>query len=208
MELTVTEALVKLKLANKKLEDSANKVTLGYVSSKGAKTVPAGYANVDEFKKEVQSKLESVQGLMVFRDRLKKAVVESNAKTVVTVASETMSVAEAIERKQAVKFRKEYVARLEVGYNQLTSQVDKNNASLDVRADEFLVKVFGTNPVAEQDKQSARKNFVELNTCYVVGYDGMRSHIDKMKKSIEDFESNVDSALSVVNAKTLVNILD
>lgn len=206
---TVTEALVKLKLGAKKIFDATAGTITGSVSTKAANVAPGGFKTVDEFKTEIKKRFESVAGLITFRDKLKKAIVESNAKTNVVVGKKTMTVAEAIETKASVENRKLLLDKLVTEWKALERDVNQKNANLEARADQYVTQLFNQNAGAtDVDKANARKSFIENNTALIVTHDSIRGSIEKLKEEIEDFETNVDVALSIVNATTKVTVED
>lgn len=207
-KLTVTEALVKLKLTEKKLAHVTTNLFVGLNTTRGAKALPHNFKNVDEAKAHAQAQLDSVNGLLTYRNKLKEAIVTSNANTNVTVGNVSMSVAQAIENKQSVKHKKELLTKLERDWVGLTGNAERHNAQLDRQVDDYLAKIFvgkETNS-DETARQTARKNWLEANTMLVVAPDNVKETIERLRSSLEDFESNVDVALSVVNAQTFINI--
>lgn len=207
---TVTEALAKLKLTNKKIENATSQVLIGYTVTGGNKTVPPGFRDQEEFKKEVKARLDSAAGLVAFRDKLKKAVVESNARTKVVVGKKEMTVAEAIETKASIKNRKALCLHLTNNLMMMKTRVATHNASLDGKADEHVSKTFGASAatVPEADRAACREAYLKNNTAYLVTHDSLESYTDQLRDEIEDFEMNVDVALSVVNARTEIHVPD
>lgn len=208
-EYTVTEALVKLKLANKKTEDATRYTVTGVVATKAAVVPPAGFKNVEDFKSEIKARLDSVTGLIGFRDKLKKAVVESNARTEVVVGGKIMTVAEAIETKHSIAAKKALLNKLVTEWRALEAVADQKNATLEQRADQYITQLFSQNVGAsEADKATARKNFIENNTALILTHDVTKGYVEQLKADIDNFETNVDIALSVVNATTKVTVED
>lgn len=205
-KFTVTEALVKLKLSDKKINDAREAGLVGYTTSRGNKAVPAGFPNVDEYKKEVKRRLDSSLGLINFRDNLRKEVINSNARTVVKVGTKEYTVAQAIELKQGLAYKKALRDKMQKQLATLDQQVNQNNASLDARADQHLVQLFQNSTVAQTEKDSARKHYIDNNTAYVETHEDVRKAIQRLTEEIDEFESNVDVALSVVNANTFVEV--
>lgn len=206
---TVTEALVKLKLASKKIEDSIIGNLTGVLATKGATVAPAGFKSVEDYKSEVKKRLDSTNGLIEFRDKLKKAIVESNARTSVSVGRKTMTVAEAIETKHSIAAKKLLLEKMVNDWRNLETQVTQRNSNLEARADQYVTQLFQQNPSAtEGDKVLARKSFIENNAAIIVTHDTIRESIERLKNDIDDFETNVDVALSVVNATTTVSVAD
>lgn len=206
---TVTEALVKLKLATKKIQDATAYTLTGFVGTKGALIAPASFKNLDEFKNEIKKRLDSTKGLIDFRDRLKKAIVESNARTSVVVGRKTMTVAEAIETKNSIASKKQLLEKMVNDWRSLEAQVAQKNANLEARADQYVTALFQQNASANDvDKANARRNFIDNNTTVIVTHEATRDVIEKLKEEIDDFEANVDVALSVINATTKLNVED
>lgn len=204
---TVTEALVKLKLTIKKIDDAIAVIPLGYVGMQGSSVCPAGFKTIQEFKDEVKAKIDSAYGLIAFRDNLKKAIVKSNAETQVNIGKKTMTVAEAIETKHSIASKKTLLDKLSVTYKALESQVEAKNSSLEARADQYVTQLFQQNPSAtDTDKANARKNFISNNTAIVVTHEKLKDVITKLKEDIDEFETNVDVALSICNANTFIEV--
>lgn len=208
-ELTVTEALNALKLTNKKIEDATGRVVIGFVTTAGSKNVPAGFSSRDEYVNEIQSRLDSVNGLVRYRDNLKKAVVVSNARTTVKIGSAEMTVAQAIEQKESITYKKKLLNHLETQFNTAQQQVDRHNATLEGRADEFVTKVAAAGQtMTAEERMNTRKRWIEENTASLVTANNTRKTIDSLREEISNFESNVDVSLSVVNAKTVITVED
>lgn len=208
-QLTVTEALSKLKHVKKQIEDGTNTIILGYVATSDKAPAPAGFATQEAFQKEAKSRMDRVRDLVKFQRNLKKAIVKSNASTEVNVGASVMTVAEAIERKNSIAFDKKLVQSLKNGWATLSKQVDSANASLEGRADKFVVDAYG---LAAKDKDTdvmgARAKWIETNKAKFVGLDNPQALIEKLEKDVYEFESQVDTALSVKNATTVISVED
>lgn len=204
---TVTEGLVKLKLASKKITDATNYVVTGAVATKGANVAPGGFKNPEDFKSEVKQRLDSVAGLIAFRDKLKFAIVQSNAATRVQVGKRSLTVAEAIETKQSLTAKKALLNKMVNEWTLLERDVTNRNQNIEQRADAYVAQLFAQNTAATQaEKDAARRNFIENNTAVIVTHDSVKTAIAQMKSEIDDFEANVDVALSVVNAHTELEV--
>jgi hypothetical protein len=206
-EFTVTEALVRLKLTKKKIEDAKGRLMLGLVATKDKVPLPVGYKTEEEFKKECNARMDQIRGLMRFKKNLKDALVKSNAATQVNVGSSTMTVAEAIERKNSIKDDKELLQSLRLGWNQISTAMERENNSVEPKADKFIQETFGKAEGSNhQEALAMRSKFIENNKPRFVGLDNAESLIKKLEEEIYEFESNVDVALSVKNSSTLVTV--
>lgn len=211
-ELTLTEALVKLKLVEKKIEQANQQLVAGVVTV--GSNVPVGFKSQEEFKQEVKKRIDSVEGLIKFRDNLKSAIVKANATTNVTIGSKSMTIAEAIERKNSIKFRKTLVGQLANQWVQLEKAVTQQNANLEIRADQFLTGMFGNkessqSPEEKQAERAAvRSTWLTNNRAGILTNDKVKQIVEELDKEITDFETNVDVALSVANAQTKIVVSD
>lgn len=208
MELTVTEALVKLKHLNKKIGDATGNVYVGYASSKGNAGLPAGFKSVEHVKQEIKSRLDSVDGLIRFRDKLKSALVQSNAVTKINLAGNEISVAEAIEKKDSIKYKKELLKKLRDDLKNVEGAVNRNNSTIEQRADDFISKLYASSAATQEERMESRRKWIESNLGYVVTNDELSKKIKELEEEIDFFENNVDTTLSVSNAKTVINVTD
>jgi len=206
--LTITEALVKLKLTAKKIVDAQAKLHIGIVSTKGSNTVPPGFKSQDEFRSEIKSRIDTVTGLIRYRDKLKNSIILSNAKTNVVIDGKTMTVAEAIEFKQSVALKRGLYEHLNKHQTILNDQVNKNNANLDARADEYITKLFQGAVAGEEERRTARENWVNNNKAFAVTDDTLKKTVEHLGEEISNFMAEVDTTLSVANAKTVIEIVE
>lgn len=207
--LTLTEALVKLKQTEKKITQATSQAMVGVVSV--GSNVPPGFKSQEEFKAEVKRRIDSVEGLIKFRDALKSSIVRANANTTVVVGSQTMTIAEAVERKNSIKFRKELIGHLSNQWNTLEKAVSQQNVSLENRADQFLAQLFGNREKTEDsqnERNQTRSTWISNNTVRILSHDKVKSIVEEMDREVSDFEANVDVALSVANAKTEIVVPD
>lgn len=200
---TITEALLKLKITSKKITDAVEELLVGFTTTNSKTVVPVGFKNQEEFKKEAGSRIDRVSDLIRFRDRLKGAIVSSNATTRVKVGQQEMTVAEAVERKQSITFKKLVLSKLQSNLVTLENGANQRNSQLDRQADEFIK---GLTTAAESDRLQMRKTWIESNLTVLVTADNLRSTIEKLQNEIEEFETNVDVALSVSNARTEIEV--
>jgi hypothetical protein len=96
--LTVTKALVELKLLDSRIHNGIAK--LSSVEVIEGDRPPSGFKSVDEFNQAATSLLQSVQDLISRRQKIKNAIVKSNAVALVTIGRAEMTVAEAIDKIQ------------------------------------------------------------------------------------------------------------
>ena len=206
MKMTNTQALVELKLLDKKISDASARTIVGHVTNKSNKVTPQGYKNEEEFLKDIQARLDTALGLIEYRDKLKAKLAESNAKTLVKIGSEEMTVASAISRKNTLKSKLDLYNRIKQGLLQAQSQVDTHNSRLPALADDHVTKAFANIQTELDVRNNAREAFIRKNENTLLTTDKVKATIDKLEREIDEFNSSVDIALSVSNATNFIEI--
>jgi len=141
MKLTLTEALVKLKLYDKKIEKKYQTLSIGKIidiqKGKNSKLLYSDL-EMDNFKNEAKSYIDSIKQLIKNRAILKSKIVEANAKTKVIIANKEYSIAEAIERKNSIECDKELVRTLSDILENAKSKVLNHNQMVENEVDEMI----------------------------------------------------------------------
>ena len=102
MSISVARALVELKTLDNRINKMISSTT--WVTYK-TKNINYGFTEED-FKKKTQAEHQSLNDLIKRRNAIKNAIVLSNATTNVQVAGQTMTVAQAIEYKQTITYKR------------------------------------------------------------------------------------------------------
>lgn len=203
-EISVARALVELKMTDARLDKAINQLQI--TSYKVGKKLVGGITEED-FTKEAKARLDQYLALLKNRQTLKAAIVKSNAITLVKIAEVEMTVAQAIERKSSIKFEKAAVAKLLSDFNKFTVEVNKTNLIVQGRLDDQAKSILGKDAKdrgAEYD--DFVKTFLANNQATLIDPVGVLKKVEELGKGIEDFESDVDIALSESNAKTVLTL--
>lgn len=163
---------------------------------------------IQDFKdKVIKSSFDKVEELIKRRQRIKSAIVKSNATTDVEIAGNKMSVAEAIERKMSIEYDRDFLNKLKQQYSTALLNIERNNATLTERADAQINALYQNKENVDPVKiQSLRNDFIDENTFDLIDPVNIKAKIDKLEKEIEDFEVEVDFKLSESNATTFIEI--
>lgn len=205
MALTIHHALMELKTLDKRITRALGNKFVGY--RVGDLGVVQNYKSNEDFIKEAKASIDSVQGLINRRNEIKKKLIASNAVTEITVAGVTMTVAEAIDRKDAISYDKQLYNTLRNQYN--TVQRDLLNAEvvmnqkIDARSNEM-----GANgsKVNSSELQEIERMVERRYKPAIIDPIEIVKQMDTLIESIEKFEAEVDAALSVSNAKTMIDV--
>lgn len=206
--MTIHQALVELKTLDKRFESSieegewvvANKHSNGKI----------GGIDVKDFVENIKSRHQKVTTLIARAEAIKRAVVNSNAVTKVTIAGKEYTVAEAIDMKNnGIERLRLLVCRLNRDYSLAKAAADRaNGAELERRADDYVRTMIGNTDVKgmTEEVKRLRDEFIKAQTMELVDPIGVLKQMEQLNEQINAFEVNVDSALSVSNALTTIEI--
>lgn len=207
-KMTVHKALAELKIIDSRIErsiDDAQFCVANKHSNEKINGIP-----VEDAKRLMVGSYDKASDLIKRRNAIKRAVVLSNAKTIVAIADREYTVAEAIEMKNhGIDFEELLLAELKDQYLDAKAMLLKENGqSLSDRADKFVVDMYGTKDVKvnPDDVEKARKSFIESNTYDLIDPLDMQKKIEELETRISEFKAEVDAALSVSNAITEITV--
>lgn len=206
--MNVHQALAELKMMDKRIV-AATREPEWVVTNKHSNTKING-VEVKNWIEDTKSKYNKVLDLIRRRDAIKRAVVNSNAVTKITVAGKEYTVAEAIDRKNnGVEYQKNLIARLNHDYVMAKTNADRaNGVELERRADEHVRIMFGNSDMKGSSAEAVRvrNEFIAAQTTDIIDPIGVVAEMDKMSEEVNSFLMNVDAALSVSNALTVITV--
>lgn len=204
-KMTVHKALAELKT----LDDRINSEITGSVfvrANRHNNTKIFGKA-IPDFMADTESSYQSVKALINRRNAMKRAVVLSNAITKVEIGGVEYTIAEAIEmNNHGMENLVDLRDCLREQYSSVKRMVESENGEKLVKACEnYIQATFGTKEkVNNPDIETAQKVYMANNTYDIVtGFD-IEKVIKELTDRIDAFKAEVDSALSVSNALTVI----
>lgn len=209
-KMTIHRALAELKTMDDRITKAIDDVTYVVAVKHSAEKING--VPVAEFKENIKSGYQKVQSLMARRDAMKRAVVMSNANTKVTVAGKEYTVAEAIEMHNHGMEYKKYL-RNKLVSQQRTAQanMDANSGeALEKKAEQYVLSVISAQPkdskmsVDGEAMKALRKTYIENNTYDLIDPIGVTKVMENLLDEINEFETEVDAALSCSNATTVI----
>ena len=208
-KMSVTRALATLTNVEEKIQKRIEALNTIHIA-KGTdanRQIPGSIQSVEDFEKSAQADFQGVQDLLAVRDDLKAKVVQSNAVTKVEIAGESMTVAQAIERKRTIVFKELLLGKLKSQYNHAQVRLNRDTQEFEAKLEAARA------PYVQRDKapDAAQLAVVEapvrsMGTPSIVDPLGLADRIRSLEAEIEDFKSNVDFVLSESNARTEVEI--
>lgn len=204
-KMSVHQALAELKTLNARITKASKEVFINYAVNNNPKV---GGIDREDAETTMKSNLQSVKQLIENRKRLKEAIVASNAAVKVTIGGVEYTVASAIERKALINHEQDLLRMLEVQYNNALAYVNKINEDLPAKAEKYIATLTAsdkTNRTADEIKDLAN-DYIKRNTVELVDPNNLKVEIETLRKSIEDFLTEVDFKLSELNATTLIDV--
>lgn len=208
--MTVHKALAELKILGGRIEGA---ILSGYfvITKKNNQDTVKG-KTVEQYKAKTTEAFQKASDLIRRRNAIKNAVVVSNAKTMVKIGDKEYTVVEAIEKKNhGMDY---YIQLRDILRQQLSKQkteLEKHNASLQQKAEQFAVAMMGGKDVkdvkTDSDEYVASMNtYIKANTMTLLDPLGIEAKIEELDDMINTFLPEVDAALSVSNAVTTITV--
>lgn len=204
-EITVTRALTQVKTLDERIAKFAtgNEPLLSY--KVGQKS--AGGRPIQEVEQTIQAGYQSVTDLIAQRNRLKAAIIRSNAETKVTIAGVTMTVAEAIERKGSIRLDTALLQSMRSQLGAATAKVEQLNRAMEADLQQLMTAAVGKDrQVSEAELSAIRDPFVAQKQATLIDPLDLAKQISVLDRIITEFNSEVDFVLSESNATTKIVI--
>ena len=204
-KMTVHKALAELKT----LDDRINSEITGsvFVRANRHNNMKIFGFSFPDFMADTESSYQSVKALINRRNAMKRAVVLSNAITKVEIGGVEYTVAEAIEmNNHGMENLVELRNCLREQYSSVKRMVESENGDKLVKACEnYIQATFGTKEkINNPDIEMAQKVYMTSNTYDIVTGLDIEKVIKELTDRIDAFKAEVDSALSVSNALTVI----
>ena len=209
-KMTIHKALAELKT----MDDRINKTirSTSYVLAAKHSAEKINGVKVNNFKEQMRSGYQKVTDLIKRRDAMKRAVVLSNATTKVKIGDNEYTVAEAIEMKNhGMEFRSALLRQMNSDYIAAQNDLARNGGeALEKKSEQYVLAVIAAQP--KNSKMSAdsdvmkglRQTYIENNTYDLIDPLDITKVMEALDAEINEFNAEVDAALSVSNALTVI----
>lgn len=209
-KISVTRALVELK----RLDERINKAIASglfvarTVGRDTNKKVVGSSDSVTAVEQRIQGSFDKVASLIANREKVKSALVMSNATTHVQVMGRSLTVAEAIELKSTVAFRTAFAAAMRNQLLQERAQIERANAQLDIEIETSLNALYGTDRTKIDAETAKSVGDVKKSQKEVALLDPSKieTKIEAVEADILNLSSELDFVLSESNAKTEIEV--
>lgn len=201
-KMTIHRALGEIKLYDKKIVDLLDK---DFVLASKKRIGKVHGIDVEKYKEEMKANLQSLRALMRNRQILKSAIAKSNETTVVTIGGETMTVLDAIERKNFMNMRMSVVNTLKAQFNRADREVRAYEDNLQANLENYIKNT--TKELNNKDLiDSLTESYKNLNEVVMIDPNNLRTVIEEMTKENDQFNTEVDYVLSESNSNTFIEV--
>ena len=204
-KMTVHKALAELKTLDDRINTAIGESV--FVRANRHNNTKIFGKTIEEFKADSAASLMSATALINRRNAMKRAVVLSNAVTKVEIGGVEYTVAEAIEmNNHGMENLVDLRDCLREQYSSVKRMVESENGDKLVKACEnYIQATFGTKEkINNPDIEMAQKVYMTNNTYDIVTGLDIEKAIKELTDRIDTFKAEVDSALSVSNALTVI----
>lgn len=209
-KMTVHAALAELKTMDGRIEKAIRESCFVTAVKKSAEKIKG--VTVTEFKNKMKSNYQKVDDLIKRRNAIKRAIVLSNATTMVTISDKQFTVAEAIEMKNhGIEFKRSLLNAISMQYDMAQADITRNSGeALEKRAEKYITDIINAQPkdskmsADTEAMKSLRETYLNNNSFELIDPLNVVDVMERFDSEINDFLVKVDSTLSVSNALTVI----
>jgi len=206
-QMTIHRALAELKLIDSRIEKAISVIEPTGVMQTNKQV--NGFFKKEDFEAEAKAKLQSVVDLIDRKNKIKSAIVTANGVTQVEISGAKMTIADAINFKSVIVFKKNLIATLIKKHNAVKSKFTVENEKINNIALENAKIMIGKqddNKVkpTDEDVKNIVEPFVKRNEFHLVDPLRVEELTEKLQNEVNNFEIEVDAVLSEINAITII----
>ena len=171
----------------------------------GKEMVGCGLSEEDLIK-AVQTNKDSIINLTSRRHAIKRAITFVNATTEITVAGKTMFICEAIDRRTFYREHLEVLKQISANIVGARTFAEREKVKLETVREKRIADFVASQTVTAELLASMNDEFNATHQIKEIYPHNVKEWIEKELEFIMEFVSDVDYALSEVNAKTELTV--
>lgn len=202
--MLVTQVLNELKLIGNRIDRTLdNAQFIASAKTSGKNVTPS--KSKEDFEKEAKGSLDSANDLIDRRERMKAALIQSNAETKAEICGRVLSIAKIIDMKDSMGYYRKLLTKMKAQYSLAVSQMERSNAKLEDQIDGIVKQNFSKEAkVSESDYESIAIPVRRANECSLVDPLKLKNEMERLERFIEEFDSNVNTVLQTSNCVTYI----
>lgn len=206
--MNIHKALSEKKILDSRIEKEI--LSTSFVGSHVVNNDRVSGVNIKDFIDNAKSKMDKIRDMIARRDAIHRGVQQSNAVTKVKIGGSEYTVAEAIWMNEyGTTLLSKLKDTISQQYNKELLKVDSANIQLEQDADNFVKSVYDSNKDSKRDPDTIakiRSDYIESRRYELVDPINAAKTIDELEDKIQNFLSEVNTALSTSNAITEITI--
>lgn len=204
-EITLTEALATLKVLRSKQENLVRTGSFVGVSVREK----VGSQELETAKAQFQSEFDRLKATSTQIQEIGSKLYQANSETKVVVGGKTYTLAEAIYRKAHLQTEAEHLRVLKAALSRAEVQAAKARETAEKRADQQVENLLAgrtkDNDVAAM-AVDMRNKLVQDEKITLVDPNRLGDYVLKLEEDLVTFSTEVDVAISLVNATTKISV--
>jgi len=203
MKLTITEAIAKIKVLEKRIKKEKTRLEVGKI----VKAIDVDSQENRNYLKELEAQFQSINDLTNNYMKIKAKIAESNASTKIKIGDLEMTIVEALERKNKLDDEISFWERLLSDYNELANRVEYNNEQVMETINKMLeTKFSGESKTSAKDAIELKEQLYNADKYTLLTSDKVVKGIKNKVEELTEFAEQIDTKLSIVNATTYIEI--
>ncbi len=199
--MSVTKALAELKLLRKRISANLDDAHFMVMKTKRSNL------DVEKFTTEAKASYQSYTDLLDRYNKIKAAIVKSNAMASVYIAGKEYTVAEAVEKKRSIDMYKNMLMHMEMEYTRVKAQYEQHCMMEEQRVERLITTELSKEAKTNVDVvKQLRETFLADNSAEIIDPLKLETKIRALRKEIEEFETSVDWTLSESNSVTMITL--
>lgn len=204
-KITITRALAEIKLLQKRIDDKiSNLMVVGY-QQYGKMQDLYSHMEISAFEKQAKEELQSVEDLMNRITLIKTAIDKSNSTTIVKICGKEMTIQEALVEKKFIENKKDLLSKLKNLKDKANRGFQNCVERVNSEVDELRKSLVSENSNKETI-EAVCSSTMELKYPKMVDPCDLTKRVESLENDIEDFENNIDYALSESNSVTYIEV--
>jgi hypothetical protein len=201
--ISITRALAELKLLDSRINRAIEAIKFAVCVTKKTNF----NVNKNDFSAQTSADYQSINDMIDRREKMKAAIMKSNSVTLVKIGSKELTVSDAIDMKHTINYKKYILEKLREQRLSTTREFETHKSKVKQAIDANITQICSRDvkpdPATIQD---LTEMFYKNDPCEIFDPLGLDKLIAQLNAEIEDFELNVDFALSESNSLTTVEI--
>lgn len=202
-KISITRALAELKLLDNRICRAIEEIKFAVCVTKKTNF----NINKNDFTAQTTAAYQSINDLMNRREKIKTAIMNSNAVTRVKIGAKEMTVSEAIEMKHTIEYKEDVLEKVREQRLQVTKEYEAHKSKVKQTIDANITQICSRDVKPDASTiQDLTEMFFKNDPVEVFDPLGLDNLVTALTAEIEDFKLNVDFVLSESNSLTQIEV--